>query len=428
MDIAIVTGAGSGLGLAISRKLIDLGLRVYGLGGNYSETHFDHEFFVPVPCNLADMTAVRERVEEILDREGNVFVLVNNAKLYPQKDLDDSTPEELEVVLKVNLLCPMVITRVALPSLVRLGGFIINIVANSPENARGGAIGAATAGGLRWMGEALFEQMREHGVKVSSVFPMANKWRPVDSEPPPRQNPQSAIDLDAVAEAVGSIVLARNHNVVTDLVIRPQRLARSRCRRRSTSPTPSPSHCPAPHRARPRAGCRSRKRAKRYAATRPPWHASAASRSRRVAPSSMTRRTKRRNWIARPCCSARRVTASAAATRNCASRTATAAKRALWRVPRRTKRTWSPSLTETWISRPTRTRMTLTTRAMTRKTPPSVLWRAAPSAPVARMRRATATTMARAGASAAVAAVADVAVAAKTASAPRRPAGPGAAP
>ncbi|HNX05225.1 MAG TPA: SDR family NAD(P)-dependent oxidoreductase, partial [Opitutales bacterium] len=77
MDIAIVTGAGSGLGLAITRKLIEIGLRVYGVGGQYDEARFDHEHFVPMPCNMGDMDEVRGRIAEIVKREGsNIFVLV----------------------------------------------------------------------------------------------------------------------------------------------------------------------------------------------------------------------------------------------------------------------------------------------------------------------------------------------------------------
>src|SRR5690606_11366048 len=159
----------------ISRKLIELGLRVYGLGGSYNDTGFGHDYFVPVHCNLADMTEVWEKVNSIIEREGDIYVLVNNAKLYPQKDFVESTVEEMDSVLRVNLLCPLVLTRMALPSLVRLGGFVINIVPNRPENTRGGPIGAATAGGLRWMSEQLFEELRDMGVKVTSVFPQANR-------------------------------------------------------------------------------------------------------------------------------------------------------------------------------------------------------------------------------------------------------------
>lgn len=238
MDIAIVTGAGSGLGLAITRKLIELGLKVYGLGGQYDDARFDHEYFVPMPCNMGSLADVRARISEIIEREGdNIYVLVNNAKLYHHKSLAETSDEEMELAMKVNLLCPIALTRMALPSLTRLGGFVINIVANTAENSRGGAIGAATAGGLRWLGEALFDQLREDGVKVSNVFPQTNRWRP-DGSVPAAQRPQSAIDLEAVAEAVGSIILNRYNNVITDVVIRPQRLAEK--------PVPPPFNVPYP--------------------------------------------------------------------------------------------------------------------------------------------------------------------------------------
>jgi NAD(P)-dependent dehydrogenase (short-subunit alcohol dehydrogenase family) len=244
MDIALVTGAGSGLGLAITRKLIELGLKVYGLGGQYDEARFSHEYFVPIPCNMADMDEVRSKVGEIIKREGdNIYVVVNNAKLYQNKTLAETSDAEIEAVLKVNLLCPILLTRLALPSLTRLGGFVINIVANTAENSKGGAIGAATAGGLRWMGEALFEQLREDGVKVCSVFPQINKWRP-DGSAPVQQRPQSSIDTEAVAEAVGSIVLNRYGNVVTDLVIRPQRLAEKPVPAAFVVPYPKPQPLP----------------------------------------------------------------------------------------------------------------------------------------------------------------------------------------
>ena len=42
MDVAIVTGASTGLGAAISRKLLELGFRVYGLGGNYTQMPFNN--------------------------------------------------------------------------------------------------------------------------------------------------------------------------------------------------------------------------------------------------------------------------------------------------------------------------------------------------------------------------------------------------
>ncbi len=216
MDVAIVTGAAAGLGLAVAKKLVAIGFRVYGLGGDYRETSYSHRYFVPAPCRLEDLAEVTSKVEDILRREGDVFALVNNAKVYPAENINDSDWREIQRAAAVNLALPVVLTQLALPGLRRLQGHIINLAATSAMTARGGPAGAACDGGLRWMSEALFEQLRDEGVHVTLVFPRSNRVRPENQRP-------AAIEAGAVAETVAQIVAHRGGNVITEVVIRPQR-------------------------------------------------------------------------------------------------------------------------------------------------------------------------------------------------------------
>ena len=238
MDVAIVTGAASGIGLAISRKLVEIGCRVYGLGGNFVNTPYSHEYFIPTPCELTEIEAIKEKVEQILAKEGGVFILVNNAKYFGSKPfLDEVNLAEFETVIRINLLCPLILTRLALPSLEKLQGFIINIASGSPESARGGPAGASAAGGLRWMGEALFEECRGSGVKVTTIFPQANRQGPVQADTH-SEGSQTTIAPDAVARAVERIIRESDENVITEIVIRPQRL--------TERPIPAPLLIPSP--------------------------------------------------------------------------------------------------------------------------------------------------------------------------------------
>ncbi len=241
MDIAIVTGAATGIGLAISRRLVNIGMRVYGLGGSYGQTNYSHEYFVPTPCDLANPEDITEKVEAILKKEGHIFALVNNAKVYPSTAfLDKISLAELEKVLRVNLLCPLILTRLALPSLAKFQGFIVNIAPSTADLAKGGPAGAASAGGLRWMGKSLFEECRDFGVKVTSIFPQTNvvDRAALRRAPEKSHQPQSAIDIEAVAEAVESIINNPRGNIITEMVIRPQRL--------SEKPIPPPLIIPIP--------------------------------------------------------------------------------------------------------------------------------------------------------------------------------------
>ena len=166
MDIAIVTGASSSLGLAISRRLIQLGFRVYGLGGDYKDCSLNNVNFRPMACDLSDPAAVEAACRRIVEAEKGVFLVVNNAKYFGQHAFMEMTTPEIERILRINLLCPLVIIRTLAASLKELQGYIIQLGAPYAETSRGGAAGAAASGGLKWMGDLLFHELRSHGVKV----------------------------------------------------------------------------------------------------------------------------------------------------------------------------------------------------------------------------------------------------------------------
>jgi len=244
MDIAVVTGASSGLGLAISRRLLSLGFRVYGLGGNYNDFPLQNLEFRPVSCDLADPGHVEHKAREILEKEGAVALLVNNAKLYPADSMDEGAGGEFSRSLNINLLCPLILVRTFLPGLQRVRGKVITINPATPETARGGPAGAACAGGLRWMNEVLFQQYRDQGITFSSISPEPNRWRPADAPRPKTDKPQSAIDPQAVADAVESIVQQTRGNLISEVVIRPERLTESTIAPMREVPYPKPKPIP----------------------------------------------------------------------------------------------------------------------------------------------------------------------------------------
>lgn len=245
MDIALVTGAASGLGQAISRRLIDMGFRVYGLGGDYRNCPLKNSDFRPVSCDLADGAAVMREVQGIVAKEAGICLVVNNAKYFPKDPIATVSPQDMDKALRINLLAPLLIARCALPSLQRLQGFIVNLGVTGAESSRGGVIGAATAGGLRWAHEALFNEVRDFGVKVTMISPEPNRRRPAaDSGHGGASRGESEIDPDAVASAVAEVVMNKGRNLITEMVIRPQRLIESKLPPVVELPFPEPQPIP----------------------------------------------------------------------------------------------------------------------------------------------------------------------------------------
>ena len=224
MDIAIVTGASSSLGLAISKRLIQLGFRVYGLGGDYTDCPLQNVNFKPVKCDLADPAAVEEAGRRILEKEKGVFAIINNAKYFGRGPFDQMDNAEMERILRINLLCPLVLARVFSPSLRKLQGYLIQLGAPHAEFSRGGPVGAAASGGLKWMGESLFHDLRAQGVKVCHLSPEPNRTREGRVHARPGARMEAAIDPEAVAQAIEQILQSPFGNVITELVMRPLRI------------------------------------------------------------------------------------------------------------------------------------------------------------------------------------------------------------
>lgn len=224
MDIAIVTGASSALGQAISGRLIQLGFRVYGLGGDYKECPLKNVNFKPVACDLADSVAVEKAAKAILEKEKGVYLLVNNAKYFGSHGFGEMSLAEMERVLRINLLCPLVLARTLSGSLSALQGHIISLGATTMETSRGGPVGAAAAGGLKWMGETFFQDLRDYGVKVCQISPEPNRGRDARLTVRRGARMEASLDPEAVAQAVEEVVQNRYGNIVTELVLRPLRL------------------------------------------------------------------------------------------------------------------------------------------------------------------------------------------------------------
>lgn len=131
MTLAIVTGAGRGLGRALSLELVSRGVTVAGIGR--TAAHLDETArlagpaFHPVAADIADPAAVRTAFARIAAL-GDLDILINNAALYPRRDILDESPESFMATVAVNLGGTLACTRAALDSFTRTGqGRILNV-------------------------------------------------------------------------------------------------------------------------------------------------------------------------------------------------------------------------------------------------------------------------------------------------------------
>ncbi|MFI7007985.1 SDR family NAD(P)-dependent oxidoreductase [Streptomyces sp. NPDC050145] len=178
--VALVTGAARGMGEAIARELVARGARVV-LGdvlteqGEKTAASIGTDAALFVPLDVTDPSSWAAAVTAATDRFGRLDILVNNAAIYTTAPLLDETAEQLERLLKVDLVGPFLGLQATVPALRAAGGgAIVNI--SSQAGLQGiighGAYGAAKWG-LRGLSRTAALELGGFGIRVNCVFPGA---------------------------------------------------------------------------------------------------------------------------------------------------------------------------------------------------------------------------------------------------------------
>ena len=176
--IAVVTGASRGIGLAIARALAAEGVTVIGAARTPSAelTRISAD---AIAVDLSTPTGPGQLVQSVLDRHGDIDVLVNNvgggdpADLRSFNEYDDTVWQR---TFDLNLFAAVRACRAALPSLLRRRGVVINI---SSAGARLPHIGPipynAAKAALNAFGKGLAEEYADRGVRAVTVSPAGTR-------------------------------------------------------------------------------------------------------------------------------------------------------------------------------------------------------------------------------------------------------------
>jgi NAD(P)-dependent dehydrogenase (short-subunit alcohol dehydrogenase family) len=219
--VAIVTGAGGELGRATAEKLTAAGFTVAGIDRNEQGLKELPDGIRSEIADPVDPAAARSAIDRIAAEVGPPAVLVNTIGTYQLGDALSVTPDDLRLMIDVNLGAALWLTQAVVPYMRDRGAGSIVHVASRPglEPAAGQAAYALSKAALVHLIRILDLELRPAGIRVNAVAPQLLNTAATRQFAPPDAlahavTPEAIADLlaylagDAAAPVSGAVVPA----------------------------------------------------------------------------------------------------------------------------------------------------------------------------------------------------------------------------
>jgi 3-oxoacyl-[acyl-carrier protein] reductase len=178
--IAFITGGSRGIGAAVAKRLAADGANVaitYTKRADAAESVVKEieragRKAIAIQADAADVDAVEAAVEQTVATFGRLDVLVNNAGTAVPKRFEDTTREELDRLIDINIRGVFVATQAALKHM-KSGGRIISIGSVVGERALtpGLVPYSATKGAVKMFTQGLSREVGTRGITVNNIQP-----------------------------------------------------------------------------------------------------------------------------------------------------------------------------------------------------------------------------------------------------------------
>ena len=236
MHNVIVTGGSRGLGLGIARKLSGAGYRVIAVArkenSDLTAAMQEAELANPgsfhfVPFDLAAIESIPELARKLRKDFGPIYGLVNNAGISFEGVLAIMPTSQIEQLLRVNTLSPIVLTKYVVRSMMADGGGrIVNVASIMASTGYSGlSVYGATKASIIGFSRSLAREVGRMGVNVNSVAPgfinteMTHSLKDEQRQQIERRSALKRLaDIDDVANAVEFLLSDKAKNITGTVI------------------------------------------------------------------------------------------------------------------------------------------------------------------------------------------------------------------
>jgi 3-oxoacyl-[acyl-carrier protein] reductase len=228
---AVVTGGTKGIGYAIARAFIGAGVDVIVTArhkDDIEKTVSELNELGPgrcagLVCDVRSESQVKELFGNVVKILSGLDILVNNAGIGIFESVESTSGDDFRAVIETNLCGVFYCCHEAIPLMKkRGGGYIINLssLAGANPHPRMAAYNASKFG-LNGFSEALMQEVRHDGIKVSYIMPGSVNTEFGGDEPSAEKSWQ--LQPDDIAEVVMDLLKYPQRALPSRVEIRPSR-------------------------------------------------------------------------------------------------------------------------------------------------------------------------------------------------------------
>lgn len=211
--VVLVTGASSGIGKSIATLLKDKGYKVYGTSrkppaAGRDEAPDGNGFIRMLQMDVCSEESVKSTIAQVLEAEGSIDIVVNNAGMGIAGSVEDSSPEEVHRQIDTNFFGTHRVIRQVAPIMRKnCNGLIVNIssvAAQFPIPFQ--SMYCASKVAVEAVSEALRTELKPFGVKVSIIEPGDTKTGFTDSRIFVADANEHSVYRDTFKKSVGVMI------------------------------------------------------------------------------------------------------------------------------------------------------------------------------------------------------------------------------
>lgn len=169
--VILITGGSSGIGKSVGEYLAQKGFKVYGTSRN-PDNHPNSKFPI-LALDVKKNDTIKQTVNTVIDTEGKLDVLINNAGAGITGPIEEIPEEEIKANFDTNFFGPIRVIKAVLPQMrVQNSGLIINVTSIAGYMGlpyRG--IYSASKGALELLTEAFRMELKDFNIKMTNVAP-----------------------------------------------------------------------------------------------------------------------------------------------------------------------------------------------------------------------------------------------------------------